>query len=601
MVTPLSGESKNCLVCLNSFSISQSEKDFIIKVSPTFGTQKIEIPLPTLCPKCRQKRRICFRSERSLYKRKCDATGKEMISIYSPLSKHTVYHHEYWWNAQWDPLTFSETFNFEKPFFPQFESLYRKVPQMSLLVIGNENCEFTNMTARSQNCYLTFGAGDNKDCAYCRWLIHNEALIDCNNATECTNLYECIDSVNLSNSFYCIGCSDSSDCYGCYDLSACHFCIGCSNLRNKSYCINNVQLTKEEFFQQKEKIEITKSLLLQTYENAFHRNVNNFHSENVSGDYIVHSKNIVHGFDVKDAENCRYISNVDKIDNCQHIDFQAEHGSFCYESIAFETCSSILFSFVFVWGKNMIYCISCFDCHNCFWCVWLRNKEYCVFNTQYSKEEYETLVPKIIETMKKYWEWWEFFPPSLSAFGYNETIAQEYFPMTKNEVFSSVILSEQSESKYPLNEAISKKQSIRDSSLCSEWQKQKNTFFHWPIFNWSDYEQVFPKVVKIIPANKLPKDISQIPDDILSWAIECEETKKPFRITPLELSFYKKNNIGIPLKHPDIRHKERMNLRNPRKLWNRQCDECYNQIETTYAPERKEKVLCETCYEKKVY
>jgi hypothetical protein len=31
-------------------------------------------------------------------------------------------------------------------------------------------------------------------------------------------------------------------------------------------------------------------------------------------------------------------------------------------------------------------------------------------------------------------EWGEFFPTELSTFGYNETVAHEYFPMTETEV-----------------------------------------------------------------------------------------------------------------------------------------------------------------------
>ena len=31
-------------------------------------------------------------------------------------------------------------------------------------------------------------------------------------------------------------------------------------------------------------------------------------------------------------------------------------------------------------------------------------------------------------------EWGEFFPSSLSPFGYNETVAQEYFPLTASSL-----------------------------------------------------------------------------------------------------------------------------------------------------------------------
>jgi hypothetical protein len=49
-------------------------------------------------------------------------------------------------------------------------------------------------------------------------------------------------------------------------------------------------------------------------------------------------------------------------------------------------------------------------------------------------------------------------------------------------------------------------------------------------FNYSDYNAPFPKVEKIIPADKLLDNIVDIPDDILNWAIKCKKTDKPFRI-----------------------------------------------------------------------
>lgn len=106
---------------------------------------------------------------------------------------------------------------------------------------------------------------------------------------------------------------------------------------------------------------------------------------------------------------------------------------------------------------------------------------------------------------------------------------------------------------------------------------------------------------KIIPAEKLPDDIKDIPDDILNWAIKCKESGRPFKIQKAELEFYRKMNLPIPHFHPDIRHKNRMQKRNPRKLWKRNCAECSIEIETTYAPDRPEKVLCEECYLKIIH
>jgi hypothetical protein len=76
-------------------------------------------------------------------------------------------------------------------------------------------------------------------------------------------------------------------------------------------------------------------------------------------------------------------------------------------------------------------------------CSGLRNEEYMFLNKKYSKEEYEELVPKIIKHMNdmpyidskgRVYKYGEFFPSELSPFAYNETIAQEYFSKTKNEI-----------------------------------------------------------------------------------------------------------------------------------------------------------------------
>jgi len=86
----------------------------------------------------------------------------------------------------------------------------------------------------------------------------------------------------------------------------------------------------------------------------------------------------------------------------------------------------------------------------------------------------------------------------------------------------------------------------------------------------------------------------------LNWAIECEITKKPFRIIKQELDFYRKHNLPIPKIHPDQRHIERLALRNPRKLFRRICDKCGKDIQTTYAPKRPEIIYCENCYNKEI-
>ena len=120
-------------------------------------------------------------------------------------------------------------------------------------------------------------------------------------------------------------------------------------------------------------------------------------------------------------------------------------------------------------------------------------------------------------------------------------------------------------------------------------------------FRWSDYESPFPKVEKIIPAHNLPERIENIPDDILNRAIECELTKKPFKIIKQELEFYRKHDLPVPKRHPEQRHLDRRKLRNTRELFNRKCDKCGEEIQSTYDPKTLQRVYCTKCYDTEVY
>ncbi|MBM3251119.1 MAG: hypothetical protein FJZ07_02705, partial [Candidatus Nealsonbacteria bacterium] len=64
----LNSEIRTCQNCHSPFVIDVQDFDFY---------QKIKVPPPTWCPECRMVRRMMFRNERSLYKRKCDVTGKD--------------------------------------------------------------------------------------------------------------------------------------------------------------------------------------------------------------------------------------------------------------------------------------------------------------------------------------------------------------------------------------------------------------------------------------------------------------------------------------------------------------------------------------------
>jgi hypothetical protein len=85
--------------------------------------------------------------------------------------------------------------------------------------------------------------------------------------------------------------------------------------------------------------------------------------------------------------------------------FDADHSgrgaAFVVEGINNDQGYNVLFSSNTAKSQYLLYCDNCINCANCFGCAGLRDKKYCIFNTQYEKAEYEAIVANIIERMKE--------------------------------------------------------------------------------------------------------------------------------------------------------------------------------------------------------
>jgi hypothetical protein len=240
-------EWKTCRIAGVKFAIYASDMEFYTKISPIFDGMKCQIPTPTLCPEERQRRRLSFRNERKLYKRKCDATGKDIISIYSPDKPYTVYDQKYRRSDARDPMTYGRDFDFTKTFTEQFGELIQVVPRPNLQTIASDNCEYTNYTYFSDTSYYLFGAAYNKDCLYGDQIANCTNCVDCMVAESCNNCYDCVSCSNSTNLYHSVSsknCSFSSNLRNC---EACSFCIDCDNLTNQKYCIQNKQVSPETF------------------------------------------------------------------------------------------------------------------------------------------------------------------------------------------------------------------------------------------------------------------------------------------------------------------------------------------------------------------
>ena len=59
--------------------------------------------------------------------------------------------------------------------------------------------------------------------------------------------------------------------------------------------------------------------------------------------------------------------------------------------------------------------------------------------------------------------------------------------------------------------------------------------------------------------------------------------------------------MPVPRRAFNERHVERLNLVGTRRLWERDCDECGAQMQSTIGSQRPECVLCEKCYWQAIY
>jgi hypothetical protein len=115
--------NKQCQNCKTTFEIIEEDLRFY---------ERIQVPPPTWCPECRAIRRMAFRNERTLYRRKCDLCKKDRISIYSPTSPFIVYCYECFYGDQWNQLSYGRAYDFSKPFFQQYSELMLQAPKLGL-------------------------------------------------------------------------------------------------------------------------------------------------------------------------------------------------------------------------------------------------------------------------------------------------------------------------------------------------------------------------------------------------------------------------------------------------------------------------------------
>lgn len=517
----------------------------------------------------------------------------------------TIWERGEWMADDWDQNAAGLEYDWDKPFIKQYKELMARAPVPSRSIVQAVNSDYSNNCSYIKDCYLTFGSSYIENGAYLENNVRVKDSLDVSFMLDSQLSYECFFSLKCYNALYSSYCEDCHDIYFCRDCTGCSDCFGCVGLRGKSYYIFNQPYSKEEYekrfrdinVESHKKREELKKQVAEFWLRYPVRYAKNFKNSNSTGEYITNSKNVQKSYYVDGGENLRYCQglyvkpNRDSYDHYRHGD----NSELMYEcAVSGGHSASMRFCYhVFTNCREIEYSWNCNGSSNLFGCVGLHQKQYCILNKQYTKAEYEEIIPRIkkhmdempyVDAKGRVYKYGEFFPSEIAIVPYNKSVAMEYFPLSKENALAQGYVWGEPERK--------------------------------------DYSTT-------LSPGDVPDNISGVTDGILSEVIGCEHEgacnhgcTKAFRIVPQELQLYKRMNIPLPHRCPNCRFFERIKQRNPVRLSHRVCrcagaksengvyqntakhfhenGHCPNEFETSYSPERKEIVYCEQCYQAEV-
>ena len=484
------------------------------------------VPPPTLSPMERQRRRTAFRNFRNLYRRKCDATGKSIISMYREDVPFPVFDKEFWWTDGWDPAQYGLSIDFSKPFFEQYQALSNRVPRYHVINIQSENCLYANAALQSKSCHLVFGVVRSEDCLYGHIVWECKDCIDCTYAYKSTLCTNSLDIVECYGVHYSEEVMSSAESYFLYDCIGCKNCFGGVGLRFAEYVFFNEQCTKDEYESRLKKLfPLTRDAIHNMnewlrYAKAHHTSPKSFerHTENVFGNHNYEGRNLFYSFDSKRCEDAKYIFTALDVSNSYDISFTGGPARFCYEGMTLHNTERVMFSQLVSNLSDSVYCEFCTSGSDLFGCNGIRNKSNVILNKPYSKHEFDRLKARLISHMRETGEWGEYFPISLSPFYYEETAAGDYLPLQQGEIVK------------------------RGGKSNPDYKRVSN----------SENEKL-----------TAPEDASE---GVCDRIFHCSLSGAPFKFEKIEVERLSLLGLPLPCVSPEGRYLERLSRRAPRRI-----------------------------------
>ncbi|MEK7665374.1 MAG: hypothetical protein AAB337_00655 [Patescibacteria group bacterium] len=528
--------------------------------------KKFNVPPSKLAPITRLRQLSGFASGVSIWWKAHAITGKPILSFVHPDNPFHVITDKEWFGNDY---VNGYRWNSSDLFFDQFRKLALSIPVGALRDDGsNINCIGVDLIG-AQDCYMAFGCGDAKRLMY--GYMSGTDSEDCVDFVNSGRSRECF-SVNLSTVLfactYAFNSHASLHCTFIFDCRDCEFCFGATNKRHKKYLWFNEQLTKEEWQERRANVDLSRWSVNEEYLARFNILMaeavwpehDNEAVEESTGQNLIKCTR---------CQTCWWVIESTDLYSCWACLKQETAafcvwtgwGSDCYQSVDLVNAQNAKFC-VRVWRSiNVEYSMDCYECQNCFGCFGLRHKQFCIFNNQFSEQEYWFKLDEIKCAMLERGEYGMFFSGDFSQNGFQFSMGKMYFEYTPEEY----------------------------------------TAFGAPHFDPTRGAVIMPKSIDpegTILISEIPDALEEIdPATFVGKAIHDPVLKRNFSVTPQEFDFYKAHQLPFPREHFLTRIKKLTRHSDSPVSFETTCYVCHRTItayKNIFFQERN--IHCRACY-----
>ncbi|EKD33012.1 MAG: hypothetical protein ACD_76C00105G0015 [uncultured bacterium] len=532
--------------------------------------KKINVPPATVSPYTRACLTYAWGIGVQWWWNKDSRTGKPLLTYIHPSTGYKVMTDNDWYSCDFSQINYE--INSNTPVLEQFHKLLLEIPFLASRNMVQPIRSIAMTSVGDQDSYFVTGC-KSKNVLFSTVSSEAEQSSELYQSKFVTDSFNIVHSRNIHNCKYL---RESSDCINCsflFDSHNCENCFGGTNLRNRKFIFFNKQLSEQEYNEQIKNINLSCRSEFEKQLNDFAKLMKtdtiwpeNFNENTIesSGEYLkgsINCKSCYFAEKLRDSDDCTFMFHIPS-ESCYCV-----HGSVgvtnCYYSITLKSSANVLFSNIVVDSQNLEYCFSCYSCNNCFGCVGLNHKSFCIFNKQYSEDEYWKKLDEIKCKMLEENDYGNYVPAKWST---------GYIPESPVGTFM-----------------------LGDMKIIKQIG---SNIFNPNENNATGIELDLAK--EAVNISDIPDCIEKIDIDINEWIgrpIFDPDLNRRFAYIRPELEFYKKHEIFPPNKHFISRMKKLYFGANSYKFEDSKCKKCNKSIIVAKNAEFSERnIYCKQCY-----